>query len=383
MKVAILKEKQLHEGRVAASPDTVKKMKTLGLDVIIESGAGLDAVIPDQMFAQAGAEIAPDVANTLAQADIVLKVQRPLPAIETTPDELKFIKRDAVLIGLLAPYQDPSSLKQYADAGITTFALELLPRITRAQSMDVLSSQANVAGYKAVLDAASHFGRSFPMMITAAGTIPPAHCFVMGAGVAGLQAIATAKRLGAVVSATDVRPAAKEEVMSLGAKFIAVEDEEFKQAQAKGGYAKQMSEEYKQKQAQLIKQTITKQDIVITTAAVFGKKAPILVTNEMIATMKPGSLLIDLAIEQGGNIEASEANQTVTTDNGVTILGYTNMPSRLAVAASSLYARNVLAFLTLLIDKETNKVTFNWDDELIKNTALTHNGRIIHSQFTN
>lgn len=383
MKVAVLKEKHLHEGRVAASPDTVKKMKNLGLDVIIESGAGLDAVIPDQMFAQAGAEIAPDVANTLAQADIVLKVQRPLPATETTPDELTLIKRDAVLIGLLAPYQDPSSLKQYADAGITTFALELLPRITRAQSMDVLSSQANVAGYKAVLDAAAHFGRSFPMMITAAGTIPPAHCFVMGAGVAGLQAIATAKRLGAVVSATDVRPAAKEEVMSLGAKFIAVEDEEFKQAQAKGGYAKQMSEEYKQKQAQLIKQTITKQDIVITTAAVFGKKAPILVTNEMIATMKPGSLLIDLAIEQGGNIEASEANQTVTTDNGVTILGYTNMPSRLAVAASSLYARNVLAFLTLLIDKETNKVTFNWDDELIKNTALTHNGRIIHSQFTN
>ena len=383
MKVAVLKEKQRHEGRVAASPDTVKKMKTLGLDVIIESGAGLDAVIPDQMFAQAGAEIAPDVANTLAQADIVLKVQRPLPATETTPDELKLIKRDAVLIGLLAPYQDPSSLKQYADAGITSFALELLPRITRAQSMDVLSSQANVAGYKAVLDAAAHFGRSFPMMITAAGTIPPAHCFVMGAGVAGLQAIATAKRLGAVVSATDVRPAAKEEVMSLGAKFIAVEDEEFKQAQAKGGYAKQMSEEYKQKQAQLIKQTITKQDIVITTAAVFGKKAPILVTNEMIATMKPGSLLIDMAIEQGGNIEASEANQTVTTDNGVTILGYTNMSSRLAVAASSLYARNVLAFLTLLIDKETNKVTFNWDDELIKNTALTHNGRIIHSQFTN
>jgi NAD(P) transhydrogenase subunit alpha len=286
-----------------------------------------------------------------------------------------------LLIGMLAPYQTPEAIREYAQRRIDAFAMELVPRITRAQSMDVLSSQANLAGYKAVLDGAYEFGRAFPMMMTAAGTVPPARVFVMGAGVAGLQAIATARRLGGVVSATDVRPASKEQVQSLGATFVMVENEETKQAETAGGYAKEMSDEYKRAQAQLIAETIRKQDIVICTALIPGRKAPVLVTAEMVETMKPGSVIVDLAVEQGGNCPLSRPGEVVD-HNGVKIVGHINVPSRIAVDASALYARNLLAFLTPMIDKETKALKIDWADQIVAGTALTHDGRIIHPQFT-
>ncbi|MEI7609940.1 MAG: Re/Si-specific NAD(P)(+) transhydrogenase subunit alpha [Rhodospirillaceae bacterium] len=381
MKVAIARERRPGERRVAASPETVKKIKALGLDVAVESGAGAGASFPDAAYAEAGATVADDAKVVLGDADIVLKVQRPLLAGEGEIDELALLKPGALLIAILAPHGAPDSLKAYAAAGVNAFAMELVPRITRAQAMDVLSSQSNLAGYRAVLDAAYEFGRAFPMMMTAAGTVPPARCLVMGVGVAGLQAIATARRLGAIVSATDVRPAVKEQVQSLGASFVAVEDEEFKQAETAGGYAKEMSAEYKAKQAALIAETIKKQDIVITTALIPGRKAPVLVSAEMVASMKPGAVIIDLAVEQGGNVEGARPGEVVVTANGVKIVGHLNVPSRIAVDASALYARNLLSLLQSFVDKKSGAFAIPWTDEIVKGVALTRDGQIIHPAF--
>jgi NAD(P) transhydrogenase subunit alpha len=293
---------------------------------------------------------------------------------------MALLKQGSALIAVLSPYQAKEQVKAYAARGVDAYAMELIPRITRAQSMDVLSSQANLAGYKAVLDAAAEFGRAFPMMMTAAGTVPPARAFVMGVGVAGLQAIATAKRLGAIVSATDVRPATKEQVESLGGAFVAVEDEEFRQAQTAGGYAKEMSAEYQAKQRALVAEHIRKQDLVITTALIPGRKAPVLVTDEMLRTMKQGAVLVDLAVEQGGNVEGSRPGEVVEV-HGVRIVGHRNVPSRLAVDASALYARNLLSFLTPLVDKETKALKPDPEDEIVKATCLTRGGAVVHPAF--
>jgi NAD(P) transhydrogenase subunit alpha len=375
MKLAIPKERRPGEARVAATPDTVKKLKQLGLEVVFESGAGVAAAVPDAAFAAAGATIAPDARAALADADIVFKVQRPLP------DEVGLMKRGAVLVAGLSALTSRDEVAAYASAGITAFAMELVPRISRAQSMDILSSQANLAGYRAVLEAAAEYGRAFPMMMTAAGTVAPARVFIMGVGVAGLQAIATARRLGAVVSATDVRPATKEQVESLGAKFVMVEDEETKAAETSGGYAKEMSEAYKQKQAALIAETITKQDIVITTALIPGRKAPVLVSEAMVATMKPGSVIVDLAVEQGGNCPLSKPDQCVVTANGVKLIGYSNLPSRIAVDASALYAKNLLNFITPLLEKGGAAMKIDTADEIVAGTLITKDGAIVHPQL--
>ncbi len=374
MKIAIGKETLPAEMRVAASPETVKKLIALGAEVVVEAGAGDGAAMTDKMFTDAGARIA-STADIYSDADVVLRVRHPSAA------EAARMKKGALLIAMLSPYQEKDLLKSYADQGLCAFAMELVPRITRAQTMDVLSSQANLAGYRAVLEAANAFGRGLPMMMTAAGTIPPAKVFVMGAGVAGLQAIATARRLGAQVSATDVRPVAKEQVESLGATFVMVESEETKEAQTAGGYAKEMSDDYKQKQAALVSETIKKQDIVITTALIPGRKAPVLVTEEMVRSMKPGAVIVDLAVEQGGNCALSQSG-TVADVGGVKIVGFPNMPSRIAVDASALYARNLLNFLIPLVDKETKAVKINLEDEIVKASLLTQDGRIVHPSFT-
>jgi NAD(P) transhydrogenase subunit alpha len=349
----------------------VKKFKALGADVAIEPGAGTKSGVPDSDFTAAGAVVSTDAVK---DADLVIKVRRP------EASELARYKRGALVIAIMDPYGNEAALKKIADAGVSAFAMELMPRITRAQVMDVLSSQANLAGYRAVIEAAEAFGRAFPMMMTAAGTVPAAKVFVMGVGVAGLQAIATARRLGAVVTATDVRPATKEQVESLGAKFLAVEDEEFKNAQTAGGYAKEMSKEYQAKQAALTTEHIKKQDIIITTALIPGRPAPRLVTAEMVRSMKPGSVLVDLAVERGGNIEGVQAGKVVDL-NGVKIIGFTNVAGRVAASASSLYARNLFSFIETLVDKTTKALAVNWDDELVKATALTRNGAIIHPNF--
>ncbi|MEO8896599.1 MAG: Re/Si-specific NAD(P)(+) transhydrogenase subunit alpha, partial [Rhizomicrobium sp.] len=346
MKLAVPKETAPGETRVAATPESVKKFKALGLDVTVEAGAGGAARIADADYAAVGATIAPDARTVLADADIVLKVRGPSAA------ESALLKKGAVVAAMLAPHTEKAAIATLAGQGATAFAMEFLPRISRAQSMDVLSSQSNLAGYKAVIDAAATFGRAMPMMMTAAGTIAPARVLVMGVGVAGLQAIATAKRLGAIVSATDVRPATKEQVESLGGTFVAVMDEEFKNAQTAGGYAKEMSAEYQAKQAALIAETIKKQDIIITTALIPGRKAPVLVSEEMIKTMKPGSVIVDLAAEAGGNTPLTKPNEVIEV-HGVIIMGYSNLPGRLAVDASSLYARNLFNFVSLLVDKKT------------------------------
>jgi NAD(P) transhydrogenase subunit alpha len=371
MKIAIPAETEAGEPRVAATPDTVKRMVGLGAEVAVEKGAGDRAGIPDSDFAAVGAKIANGAATS--DADIVLKVRRPAKA------ELAGYKPGALVIGMLDPYGNEAALAELAAAKLAAFSMELLPRITRAQVMDVLSSQANLAGYRAVIDASAEFGRAFPMMMTAAGTVPAAKLFVMGAGVAGLQAIATARRLGAVVTATDVRPAAKEQVESLGAKFIAVEDEEFKQAETAGGYAKEMSKEYQAKQAALVASHIAKQDVVITTALIPGRPAPKLISKAMVESMKPGSVVVDLAVERGGNCELSKPGEVVVA-GGVKIVGYLNVPGRLAATASSLYAKNLFAFLELLVDKE-KKLNVPWDDEIVKATLLTRDGAVVHPNF--
>ena len=371
MKVAIVKERRAHERRVAATPDTVKQMVALGVDVAVETGAGGEAGFADASYAAAGAKISPDESAALGDADIVLKVQRP------DADELGRIKRGAALIGLLAPMQSREEVEAYAKAGVNAFALELVPRITRAQTMDVLSSQANLAGYKAVVEAAGEFGRAFPMMMTAAGTIKAARVLVMGAGVAGLQAIATARRLGAIVSATDVRAAAKEQVESLGASFITVDEEAAKSAETSGGYAREMGEDYQRRQREKVTEALRRNDIVICTALIPGRKAPTLLTAGMVGAMAPGSVIVDLAVEAGGNVEGSEAGAIVTTGNGVRIVGHLNFPSRIAVDASMLYARNLMAFLALLFDAEKH---FRVDtaDEIVKATLLTMDGVVVN-----
>ncbi|MFA5124104.1 Re/Si-specific NAD(P)(+) transhydrogenase subunit alpha [Zavarzinia sp.] len=375
MRIAIPKERRPNEKRVAASPESVKKLTALGAEIVIETGAGLASAITDAAFEAAGAKIAPDAASTIAGADVVFHIQRPMP------DELPHFKRGAVLIAGLNPYADRDSVKAYADAGIDAFAMEFVPRITRAQSMDILSSQANLAGYRAVIEAAAEYSRAIPMMMTAAGTVAPARALIMGVGVAGLQAIATAKRLGAIVSATDVRPATKEQVESLGGTFVAVMDDEFKNAQTAGGYAKEMSKEYQAKQAALIADTIKKQDMVITTALIPGRPAPVLVTPEMVATMKPGSVIVDLAVEQGGNCPLSKPGEVVVTDNGVKIVGILNLPSRICVDASQLFAKNLLNFITPLVSKETKQLAIDWEDEIIKASILTKGGAVVHPAF--
>jgi H+-translocating NAD(P) transhydrogenase subunit alpha len=359
------------EPRVAATPDTVKKLAALGAEVVVEQGAGLKSGVLDTDYSAAGATVSP---NAVRDADLVLKVRRPADG------EIAAYKRGALVIAIMDPYGNEAALTELAKAGVTAFAMELMPRITRAQAMDVLSSQANLAGYRAVIDGAADYGRALPMMMTAAGTVPATKVFVMGAGVAGLQAIATARRLGAIVTATDVRPAAKEQVESLGAKFIAVEDEEFKQAETAAGYAKEMSKEYQAKQAALVAEHIKKQDIVITTALIPGRPAPRLISAEMVQSMRPGSVIVDLAVERGGNVEGVKPD-AVTDVNGVKIVGYRNVPGRLAASASSLYARNLLNFVELLIDKNTKTLAVNWDDEIVKATALTRDGAVVHPSF--
>ena len=371
MRIAVARETDPVENRVAATPDTVKKMKGLGAEVAVEPGAGTKSGIPDAEFIAVGATV---VDSAVEGADVVLKVRRP------TPSELARYKRGALVIAVMDPYGEDAALKAMADAGVTAFAMELIPRITRAQAMDVLSSQANLAGYRAVIDGAAEYGRALPMMMTAAGTVPAARVFVMGAGVAGLQAIATARRLGAIVTATDVRPASKEQVESLGAKFVAVEDDEFKQAETVGGYAKEMSKEYQAKQAALVAEHIKKQDIVITTALIPGRPAPRLISKEMVASMRPGSVIVDLAVERGGNVEGAQAGQ-VADVGGVKIVGYTNVAGRLPASASSLYAKNLYNFLETMVDKTSKALAVNWDDELVKATALTKDGAVIHPNF--
>ncbi|HXT82401.1 MAG TPA: Re/Si-specific NAD(P)(+) transhydrogenase subunit alpha [Acetobacteraceae bacterium] len=373
MRLAVLKERRASETRVAATPDTVKRLVALGLTVAVEAGAGASASIPDADYAAAGAEIVPDAAAALSGADIVFAVQTP------EPEQRALIPRGALLICTVGAFADPSLVPGFASAGIDVAAMELLPRITRAQSMDVLSSQANLAGYRAVVEAAAAFQRGFPMMMTAAGTVPPARVFVIGAGVAGLQAIATARRLGAIVSATDVRPAAKEEIKSLGATFVGVEDTET--AGQTGAYAREMSDAFRQKQAELMATTVAKNDIVICTALVMGRKAPVIVTQPMVDSMRPGSVIIDLAADAGGNCAATVPGQRADTPNGVAILGYHNWPGRIPVASSSLYSRNLLTFLTTFWDKDRQAPALPETDDIVKGVMLTRGGAVVHPDF--
>ncbi len=377
MKIAVLKERRADERRVAATPETVKKFTGLGAEVVVEAGAGAAVHITDDDFQAAGAAMAADAAATLAGANVILKVRRPIMPDEEGTDELSPMAAGQILIAMLNPLIRRADCDAYAAAGIDAYAMELMPRISRAQSMDVLSSQANLAGYKSVLDAAEEFDRALPMMMTAAGTVAPAKVFVMGAGVAGLQAIATARRLGAVVSATDVRPVAKEQVESLGATFVMVEDAESAQAETETGYAREMSDEYQKKQAALIAETIAKQDIVICTALIPGRTAPVLVDGAMVAAMKPGSVIVDLAVENGGNCALSEMGRVIEV-NGVRIVGHANFPARLAVDASNLYARNLFNFLSPHIDGENGGLAFDFEDETVSGVCLTRDGAVIH-----
>ena len=374
MKIAVAKEAD--DTRVAITPDTVKRYVGLGATVAIEAGAGAEARVTDAAYAEMGATMVGSAAEAVSGADMILTVRRP------SAETLGAAKAGALVIGALDPFGDREGLQEMADAGVSSVAMELMPRITRAQSMDILSSQANLAGYQAVIDAAELFDRAIPMMMTAAGTVPAAKVFVMGAGVAGLQAIATARRLGGAVSATDVRPAAKEQVASLGAKFVAVENDEFKQAQDAGGYAKEMSDDYKRQQAELVASHIAKQDIVITTALIPGRPAPKLVSAEMVAAMAPGSVIVDLAVERGGNVDGAEFGSVVETANGVKIVGYRNVPGRIAATASLLYAKNLFTFVdTTLINKENKALEPKWDDELMTATLLTKDGKLVHPRF--
>jgi NAD(P) transhydrogenase subunit alpha len=372
--IAVTKERRAGETRVAATPETVKKLKAAGFDVIVEAGAGAAAFFADADYAASGATVAKTLKDSAGKADVLFKVRGP------EAEEIAALKAGAYVVALLNAFQEKATVDALAKKGVTSFAMEFVPRITRAQVMDALSSQANLAGYRAVIEGAEAYGRALPMMMTAAGTIPAARVLVMGAGVAGLQAIATARRLGAIVTATDVRPAAKEQVESLGAKFVAVEDEEFKQAETAAGYAKEMSKEYQAKQAALVAEHIKKQDIVVTTALIPGRPAPRLISKEMVTSMRPGSVIVDLAVERGGNCELAKPGE-VADVNGVKIVGHLNVPGRIAASASSLYAKNLYNFLETFVDKKEKKLAVKWDDELVKATVLTRDGAIVHPSF--
>jgi len=374
IKIAVPAEDET-ETRVALSPEAAKKYIKLGCKVVIERGAGARSYFPDDDYEQAGAELSDTAEATLEDADLVLKVRPP------SQGQIKAMKSGAALAAMLEPFGPRETIDALAEQGVIAFSMELMPRVTRAQSMDVLSSQSNLAGYKAVVDAAAAFGRAMPMMMTAAGTVPPAKVFVMGAGVAGLQAIATARRLGGVVSATDVRPAVKEQVKSLGAKFVAVEDEEFREAETAGGYAKEMSDEYKRKQNELIAEHLKSQDIVITTALIPGRPAPRLISAEMAEAMKPGSIILDMAAERGGNCELTQPGEDIM-HGGVRIMGPLNIAGQVPGDSSSLYARNLYAFSELIIDSESGAIKIDWDDDIIKGTALTRDGAVIHPVLT-
>ncbi len=374
MKLAVLRERRDNEKRVAATPESVKKLIGLGFDVVVEKDAGAKAHISDADYTAEGATIGANTKATIKDADVIVAVQ----GLEM--DDISGAKSGALHISVLNAFKEKDRLDAYAKAGISAFAMEMVPRISRAQSMDVLSSQSNLAGYKAVLDATEYFGRAFPMMMTAAGTVAPARVLVMGAGVAGLQAIATAKRLGAIVSATDVRAAAKEQVESLGGTFVMVEDDETAEAETSGGYAKEMSDEYKAKQAELIASTLAKQDIAITTALIPGRPAPMLITEAMVKSMKPGSVIVDMAVEAGGNCELSKAGEVVEV-HGVTIIGHLNIASRLAADTSALYARNLVHFITPLVDAESKSLSVDWEDEIITGTLISRDGALVHPQF--
>lgn len=375
MRIAVPAETDPAEARVAATPETVKTFIGLGAEVAVETGAGERSGIADEDYAQAGAVIEADTAATVRDADIVLRVRRPIAR------EIAGAKRGAAVIAIMDPYDYADELKFLASEGVCLFAMELIPRITRAQSMDVLSSQANLAGYRAIIDAAAEFDRAIPMMMTAAGAVPPAKIFIMGVGVAGLQAIATARRIGGAVTATDVRPATKEQVLSLGAKFIAVEDAESAAAETTAGYAKEMSAEYQAKQKALTASHIASQDIVVTTALIPGRAAPVLITADMVHSMRPGSIIVDLAVERGGNCELAQPDATIVTENGVKIIGHLNVAGRLPATASALYARNLLAFVEPLIDASAKALAINWDDEIVKATLLTKDGTLVHPNF--
>ena len=364
------------ESRVALSPETAKKFIALGCEVVLQSGAGERSRMMDESYEAAGVQLAPSAEAALKDADIVLKVLRP------SAGEVSAMKSGALVAAILDPHGDRGGLEAIAQAGVVSFSMEFMPRISRAQSMDVLSSQSNLAGYKAVIDGAAAFDQAMPMMMTAAGTVPPAKIFVMGAGVAGLQAVATARRLGAVVTVTDVRPAAKEQVESLGAKFIAVEDDEFKQAETAAGYAKEMSDDYKRKQAELVAEHLKSQDMVITTALIPGRPAPKLISTAMVESMHPGAIIVDLAAERGGNCELTRPGEIVD-HNGVRILGRLNLAGDLATNASSLYARNLYAFIETMIDKESGELSINWEDELVAGTLITRDNKIVHPALAN
>ena len=375
MRIAVPSEPDQSERRVAATPDTVKRFKALGATVTVQAGAGLPSGFLDEAYQGAGAEIAHGAPDTIRDADVVLRVRRPSAA------DLDGLKHGAAVIAVMDPYGNEEALRSLADRGASTFAMELMPRITRAQVMDVLSSQANIAGYRSVIEAAAEYGRAMPMMMTAAGTVPAAKMFIMGVGVAGLQAIAMARRLGGIVTATDVRPATKEQVESLGAKFIAVENEEFKQAETAAGYAKEMSEDYKRQQDELTATHIAKQDIVITTALIPGRPAPRLVTATMVRSMKTGSVIVDLAAERGGNCELTKPGEVSTTDNGVKIIGTLNLAGKVPATASALYAKNLFSFVETFFDKDSKSFTIPWEDDLVKATLLTRDGKLVHPRF--
>lgn len=380
MKIAIPTERRPFETRAAASPESIKKFIALGADVIVESGAGAGSYIADDAYGSAGATIAPDYQSTVSDADIVLKVRRPLTAAEGGPDELGAIKKGAILAAILLPHKNRDDVQLYADAGITTFSMDMMPRITRAQSMDVLSSQSNLAGFRAVIEGAAAYAGALSMMMTAAGTIAPARIFVMGAGVAGLQAIATARRLGAIVSATDVRPVTKEQVESLGATFVALPEFASEASETAGGYAREMGEDFQRRQAALVHETLKKQDIVICTALIPGRPAPTLITDEMVHVMKPGSVIVDMAVEAGGNCTLSKEGETVDV-NGVKILGPINLPGQIAADSTPLYARNLFNFFEPLIDGETGNLNIDWEDEIVTETLISRDGAVVHPDF--
>lgn len=383
MRIAVVKESRPGEKRVAASPETVKKLSNRGLEVFVQMGAGAASSFVDDDYESAEGVLVSTFKETVEKADLILKVQKPVVKGEKgLEEELKWFSKDAMLIALLSPLTDQDQLKLYAQHSITAFSMDMIPRISRAQSMDVLSSQSSLAGYRSVLDAAHEYGRAFPMMMTAAGTITPAKVLILGAGVAGLQAIATAKRLGASVSAFDVRPTVKEQVESLGATFVEVDNPDDANAETKGGYAQEMSEDYKKRQSKKIEETLAKSDIAITTALIPGKPAPRLISEDMVDHMKPGSVIVDMAIEAGGNCAVSQADQIVN-HRGVKVIAYRNIPSRIPQDASRLYARNIFSFLDFLLDKDNPQITLNQEDEIIKGTLLTHQGNITHDLFKN